>query len=613
MEDAQLLCEYVRSGSQEAFAELVRRHVNLVYSVAIRQVRDPATAEDVTQVVFIALARRAGDLRADTVLSAWLFKAARLASRNVLRMQARRTRHEQKAAEMRPTDDSPPDPNWEQIEPGLNDALARLNQSTRSAILLRFFENKSFREVAVALGITELAARQRVFRGLEKLRELFACRSTVLPAAALGELLARHAIHVAPTHLASQIASTAAGAVAASAHHLTFAKGVAALMAWTKTKIAVTCAAGLLLIGGAATITHHFVASNSDQVVIRPGTLPKQTRFPDAPPIPGMEPPYGTLVTPDGKPLPNVPVAMGDESNRLQPFSPTLGGMARSNTDRDGHFNLGVSFPKDHPWAAIVSGADGFAQITAAQLQGDRRIIVQPWAHVEGFARFGDRPATGARVRASRFGFPFLDVPWSVNFDQTVPVGPDGHFVFDRIVPGGVWLQLEYPGLSQAHFVGVRIRPGEPKHVDLGGAGRTLAGKTSNPQPRTQGSLTPVSVGPPENDAGLLHDQPYQFRVESNGTFKVRDIPPGTYHLDLTQTSKDGMNIAASVSTTIVVPPLTSGQLDQPIEVGVLSIAPTTQRSARAGRLRFQRSSRSGACRFVVDTEKLDIRPISGP
>ena len=584
MEDVQLLREYVRSGSQEAFAELVRRHVDFVYSTALRQVRDPAAAEDVTQIVFIALSRRAAGLRPDSVLSAWLFKAARLASRNVLRMQFRRTRHEQKAAEMRPTDDNPPDAAWEKVEPQLNDALDRLNQSTRSAVLLRFFEGRSFREVGEALGISELAARQRVFRGLEKLRDSFARGGAVLPAATVGELLTRHALHTAPAHLAGQAASIAAGTVAASPHQLTLSKGVAVLMAWTKTKIAVTCAAALLLIGGAATITHHFLAASADQVVIRRGTLPKQTRFPNAPPIPGMEPPYGTLVSPDGKPLPNVRIAMGDETNRLQPFTPTLGGMAQTSSDRVGHFNLGVAFPKDHPWAAIVSGSDGFAQITAEQLKADRRVVVQPWAQVEGYARFGDRPAAGARVRAARFGFPGLEVPWAINFDQTVQVGPDGHFAFDRIAPGGVWLELEYPGLSQTHFVGVRIKPGEPKHVDLGGAGRAVVGKLAHPAPQAHGSLTCVSEVPEDSDAALLTGQPYVFRVGTDGAFQIRDVPPGTYRLELMQDAKNGMNIAASASATVVIPPLSQGQPNEPIEISIPLLAPTTRSAAQADR-----------------------------
>ena len=570
MQDPELLREFVQGGSREAFAELTRRHVNFVHSVALRQVRDPATAEDVTQIVFIALWRRAADLRPNTILSAWLFKAARLASRNVLRMQARRSRHEQKAAEMRPTVDTPPDAAWEQIEPGLNDALARLNQSTRSAILLRFFEGRSFREVGEALGITELTARQRVFRGLEKLRQSFARRGAVLPTALIGELLTRHAAGPAPVHLASQIVSSASGTVAASAHHITIAKGVAALMAWTKTKIAVTCAAGLLMIGGAATVTHYITAKD-DQVAIQPGTLPTQTLFPNGPPPEG-EPPYGTLVTPDGKPLPNVHVAMGDEKDRLEPFTPTLGGMAHSSTDRNGYFNLGVVFPKDHPWAAVVSGLDGFAQITAAQLKADRRVVVQPWAHVDGYARFGDRPATGARVRAARFGFPGLDVPWAIDFDQTVQVGPDGHFAFDRIAPGGVWLQLEYPGLSQSHQVGLRIQAGEPKHMDLGGPGRTVIGRLANPQPRAHGGLAPISTAPSNSDTALLRDQPYLFRVAPDGTFAVRDVPPGTYRLDLTLDSKDGMNIAASATSTVVVSSPTQADGNQPINVGSFSL-----------------------------------------
>src|SRR5215213_7989704 len=190
-DDFELLQQYARERSQPAFAELARRYVNLVYSATLRQVRDPAAAEDVTQVVFIVLAKKSGQLGRETVLSAWLVKAAYLASRNHLRTESRRQRHERGASR---SEAMPPQASWEEISPELDGALARLAEASRAAVTLRFIEGKSFREIGHRLGITEVAARQRVFRALEKLRDEFGRCGVRLSATGLGELLAAHAL-----------------------------------------------------------------------------------------------------------------------------------------------------------------------------------------------------------------------------------------------------------------------------------------------------------------------------------------------------------------------------------------------------------------------------------
>ena len=99
-DDFELLRRYVAEGSEEAFALLARRYVNLVYSAALRQVRDRHLAEDVTQAVFLVLARKAKSIRRKTPLSAWLHTTTRYAAGDVLRARARRMRIEHKAAGM---------------------------------------------------------------------------------------------------------------------------------------------------------------------------------------------------------------------------------------------------------------------------------------------------------------------------------------------------------------------------------------------------------------------------------------------------------------------------------------------------------------------------------
>ena len=262
-DDIALLREYVSSNSEEAFATLVARHINLIYSVALRQVRDAHLAEEVTQVVFIILARKAGSLSSKTILSGWLCRTARYASANALTIQRRRQRREQEAAMQSVLNESESDA-WTHIAPLLDTALARLGEKDHDAIVLRFFEGRSLNEVGAALGASEEAAKKRVNRAVEKLRTFFTKHSVTLSAATIVGAVSSSAVQAAPVALAKSVTAVAfAKGAAVSASTLTLLEGALKIMAWTKAKTAIVVTAAALATGTTTIVVTNAVTESS--------------------------------------------------------------------------------------------------------------------------------------------------------------------------------------------------------------------------------------------------------------------------------------------------------------------------------------------------------------
>ncbi len=235
-DDAALLRRYAEDRDEAAFAELVRRNVDAVYSVALRRAgHDAHLAQDIAQRVFVALARDARRLEKHPVLTGWLYTTTRYAAANAVRGERRRKQREQEAHAMEDAlSKGPTETDWRQVTAVLDDALDTLAEPDRLAVLLRFMDRRSFADVGTALGVAEDTARKRVDRALDKLRTALGRRGVVSTASALAGALAQGAVTAAPAGLAAT-ATTAAlaggGALAGTLAFLSMTKLQAGLVA----------------------------------------------------------------------------------------------------------------------------------------------------------------------------------------------------------------------------------------------------------------------------------------------------------------------------------------------------------------------------------------------
>ncbi len=236
--------DYTERRSEAAFTELVQRHIDLVYSAALRMVRDPHLARDVTPGAFVALAHNAPKLVAIPALEGWLHGTTRNLAANVVRTEVRRRNREQEAALMNEMLSTGTDANWEHIAPHLDEALSELSPPERDALMLRYFKNLDFHAVGAQLGVSDDAAQKRVSRAVERLRECFAKRGVTVGAGGLAIVISANAVQAAPVGLALTLSAAAFTGTAVTASTIIAATTkTIAMTTLQKTLVAATIAA----------------------------------------------------------------------------------------------------------------------------------------------------------------------------------------------------------------------------------------------------------------------------------------------------------------------------------------------------------------------------------
>lgn len=251
-DDRQCLADFCRNGSESAFRQLVERHLNLVYSAAIRMVNgDAHLAQDITQLVFSNLARKASTLPTSVLLAGWLHRDTRFTVLECLRKEHRRAQRESEAVTVREleSDDAV---EWSRLRPVLDEVLDELDDDDRNALLLRFFEQQSLAQVGKTLGIAEDAGRKRISRALERLRGVLATRGIHSTSEALAGSFASRAMVVAPVGLAATIAMSAIAGVTTTTAAATGAGTLTALKLMTMTKLQLSII-GAIVVAGVAT------------------------------------------------------------------------------------------------------------------------------------------------------------------------------------------------------------------------------------------------------------------------------------------------------------------------------------------------------------------------
>jgi RNA polymerase sigma factor (sigma-70 family) len=616
MNDRALLASYINNRSADAFAQIVREYTNVVYSAALRQAGNVAQAEEITQAVFVILAKKARAISSDTPLVGWLLATTRFAALNLRRAELRRRRHERKAAAMEATQPVADTDEWQELAPYLDEAMATLRSDQRNAVALRYFQGCAFAAVAKRLSISEEAAKKRVSRGVDELRRFFERRGIVVPSAALSSGLSLHAVHSAPAHLAASCAVSGAGT--------TLGQELLRLMLIGKAKLIAASVLGIALVGGMTATTIHIVRTKS-QSAMRIPSGPRVIAVSDI----HAELFHGRVVDSDGRPLSGVtvfeptsaqpvhiyPMPAGESGAPMFTNPEGLGGLPTfvfrpspeppsATTDGNGAFALPVSAGTP---SLVVKDDRGFAQVHLEDLKDGGTIKLEPWARIEGYLRVKDRKPLKQQIYLARFSY-FIDPYESAVIQYTAAdVAADGHFVFPRVAPGASWLftkSIANDTMGPSAFV--RAESSQIAHADVGAGGRIVQGRFVPPSginqtveyrdPRHWTNLTlsrlptdtmklPLKwILMDEQDRTIYRDAwqqtpeaqkwnesliPQGADIELDGSFHFIGVQPGRYVLTMNNFEHDHASgyadQAASYSAEIDVP---AGADEHPMDLG---------------------------------------------
>ena len=386
MDDMQLLLKYVQERDEKAFSELVSRHTPWVYSVCRRRVGDRSLAEDVTQAVFIVLAKKASSLPSTTVLAGWLTRTAHYASADAIKRQRRRQYHEARAITMRPKAQeqttSQPQP---ELLARVDASIAKMSRRDRDALALRFYQQMSLAEVGQTLGLSEETAKKRVSRAVDRLRSMLGVRGAAgMSAVALAGMMTTSTVEAAPAGLATAIVTavtTGHGGAAAA-----IAKGAIGLMAWGKAQVA------LLTVGGAIVLLSLVAVTTRHQPSIAEPVAPISA--PLAPPAP-----TASAVAPVVQPVASAPAPAVSSAVPSVPDDDSFvldggGGFTRRIDRRTMRFtSTGGMYPRFHlavPIAALPSHGDIAAEVVIERDGEKLALLVRslpdrlPYAFVAG-------------------------------------------------------------------------------------------------------------------------------------------------------------------------------------------------------------------------------------
>jgi RNA polymerase sigma factor (sigma-70 family) len=586
--DLELVRRYAEERSEQAFADIVHRYAGLVYSAALRQTRgDRHRAEEITQEVFITLARKAGGLGKGVVLAGWLLTTTRYTASNLIKMEARRKQHERKAAQQRPeqiptsaapSTEAAGEHDWDHVSPILDDAIESMNRGRREALLLRYFEGMSVRQVAERLNISEAATKQRLSRGVEQLRGLLGRRGVTVSAAALAALLATHAAQAAPVGLAAAVAAGAHAVVAAgsaasvsagaaAATHTLGWKGLVSVMVATtaKTKAIAAGIALIVLLTTATAVMRYSHGSSGNRSPANSGAANAAdagkgtitARYDsNGGAAAGSNSPNavaysGIVLAPDGKPVARAEVLLAGNFGMVQVSHMGFQNVPTTKTGPDGRFTLP---PQADVKTLVVRCTAGYAEVPVNRFTNGGEMRIEPWGRIEGFAMSGGKPAVGRTIRLTRElegGEAVFQT--MVQHDATARCDDSGHFVFSRVARGRVWVGPEQPAYSDyqsgaggpfsAMHRPIEVESGATARLELGAGGRSLSGQIAAPAAASDdrlvytGFLAPAAPGattrPTRQD--WASSGPIAFRVitDARGRFTAENVPPGHYAFNL--------------------------------------------------------------------------------